>query len=757
MFSGSGLIALLLALSAAAPAPQSRKALVVGIDRYDGSPAAKRPMRPLRGAVQDAKAMAAVLKDRFHFEVQVLADGEATRAGILSAIQSYLVEGTAPGDLRVLYFSGHGGQVVNTASPELDKLDETIVPFDGPAGSTDIRDKELAPALGEVIRRGGVLTVLLDSCHSGSATRGPPEQRRFPGEAKVAPLDPRDVADPSQPVPLELRGALVLSASQDLESALEVDIPNVGRRGAFTFALVAALADPDAAREPARRLFNRARQQMELLTSQQPVIAGSLQRQRSSLFDAGPPAITAAVEVPVTRNGDRLEVGAGSTLGLGVNSVLAPKAGALRLVITSVEGPSTSLARVRDGNPADVGNGGLFRVVQWAAAPGANLLVAVDGALSDGDLKRAVKLLRGLRERKGVEWIEDPEDRRRTHWLEADPDHRGVWCLYGPDGKGTPLDEAALGGWVPPAGVPVRLFAAVPPPANLAERLRTAWSRPTGLVQLAAPRPKPDSSDKRRCLRASARAAYSLVGRLSGGEAAYAWHRSAAIAEATAGAAPAVTDFWSIATEQGGTAAAADMLRTTGERLARVFGWLTLRSPAESDAKFPYRLVLRRTDGEERGEGAKVRKGEVYGLALRADPESLKRGVQRRWIYVFTMDSFGARQLLYPRGELGDVENFLPIPGAPAPAEIPLVERLFRISPPYGTDTFFLLASDKKLPDPFVLNEEGVRTRGVKGPGDEDALPVDLLAPVMYRGAALDVQPADWTLRRVAITSEEGT
>jgi hypothetical protein len=74
------------------------EALLVGIDKYDNSPAAKVSMRSLAGAVKDADAMAALLKDKFGFEVRVLRDQEATRDGILSAIKSYLVEGAASGD-----------------------------------------------------------------------------------------------------------------------------------------------------------------------------------------------------------------------------------------------------------------------------------------------------------------------------------------------------------------------------------------------------------------------------------------------------------------------------------------------------------------------------------------------------------------------------------------------------------------------------------------------------------------------------------
>jgi hypothetical protein len=754
MLASTGLALLLSGLAAAEPAP-SRKALLIGIDRYDGSPPLR--LRQLRGAVQDARAMAALLKEKFRFEVRVLADGDATRAGILSAVQETLVQGTAAGDVRVFFYSGHGSQVQNPASPELDKLDEAIVPFDAPAGAPYIRDKELARDLGTVIDRGGILTVLLDSCHSGSATRGSKEQDRYPGEAKIAPIDPRTVADPSRPIPPESRGALVLSAAQDLESALEVDIPNAGRRGAFTWALVEALSDRDAATEPAHRIFYRAKQKMDALTAQRPVIAGTLQRQRASIFDAGPAVVTARVEVPVTRKGDRLEVGAGSALGLGVGSILEGKAKGkrVRLEVASVEGPSAALARVLDGSPAAVGDGGLFAVVRWAAAPGSNLLVGLDGAVEDGELKRLVKVLQELRKKKGVEWIEHPDDPKRTHWLELDGDRRELWCLFGPDGKADkPLTDSELAGWTPPPGVQVRLFAALPPSKELAEGLKSAWSRPGGLVQVALPRPAPDSSDERRCLRADGQAAYRLLGRLAKADPEYAWRLTASIASANRGAAPPVSDFASPAASEGGTPSAIANLRGTAERLARVLGWLNLRSSATSDAKFPYRLVLRRSDGKDRGDGDRVVAGETYGLALRARAEALKGAVQRRWIYVFGMDSFGSRQLLYPIGELGDVENLLPPEGTP-PAEVSLVKELFRVSPPFGTDTYFLLASDQKLPDPLVLSEEGVRTRGLKGGGENEALPIDLLAPVMTRGMQVGAKPADWTLRRLTVTSAE--
>jgi hypothetical protein len=100
-------IGLALLLAAPGPAP-SRKALLVGIDKNDST--SVRQVRPLRGAVTDANAMAALLRDKFGFGVRVLANEQARRDAILAAIKSELVEGTAPGDSRVFFFSGHGSQ-----------------------------------------------------------------------------------------------------------------------------------------------------------------------------------------------------------------------------------------------------------------------------------------------------------------------------------------------------------------------------------------------------------------------------------------------------------------------------------------------------------------------------------------------------------------------------------------------------------------------------------------------------------------------
>ncbi|HEX5716140.1 MAG TPA: caspase family protein [Thermoanaerobaculia bacterium] len=79
-----------------------------------------------------------------------------------------------PGDQVYVHYSGHGGRT-KTLWPELkpDGLDEALVPMDISSPSAQyLRDLELAHLLQELVDKGLFVTLVLDSCHSGGATRG---------------------------------------------------------------------------------------------------------------------------------------------------------------------------------------------------------------------------------------------------------------------------------------------------------------------------------------------------------------------------------------------------------------------------------------------------------------------------------------------------------------------------------------------------------------------------------------------------------
>lgn len=118
-------------------------------------------------------------------------------------------------------------------------------------------------------------------------------------------------------------------------------------------------------------------------------------------------------------------------------------------------------------------------------------------------------------------------------------------------------------------------------------------------------------------------------------------------------------------------------------------------------------------------------------------------------MYVFSLDSFGNTHLLFPPPTQGNVENRLPVDSS-APAEIDLGTEI-EITPPFGVDRYFLLSSREALPDPAVLESDGVRARG-----REPDMP---LARLLYdralgaRGGRRLTTPTDWGLRSFSLLS----
>ncbi len=107
----------------------------------------------------------------------------ATKSGIMEAIKVHLIGKVKRGGTAVFYFSGHGQQVKDNNGDELDGLDESIVPYDAAMrfepgkyeGDLHFRDDELGEpmtALRKKLGKNGHLLLILDSCHSGTGTRG---------------------------------------------------------------------------------------------------------------------------------------------------------------------------------------------------------------------------------------------------------------------------------------------------------------------------------------------------------------------------------------------------------------------------------------------------------------------------------------------------------------------------------------------------------------------------------------------------------
>jgi hypothetical protein len=268
-------------VSTAGRTPQ-KWALLIGIDRYPKMP----PDVHLRGCLHDVAAVEALLTSgQFGFPAQNIvkltspaADPKhlATRANILDTFRRHLIEngGVGPEDVVVVYYSGHGSQIPDEDGDEETGYDQTIVPCDaGPDRSCredviDISDDEIYLLLEALAGRTQNINLFVDSCHSGSITRGLQDaeardaggRERYlpPATYKVEPRartrDTRDTGDtrttrgtrslgPSGWMPVG-DGYVVISACRSLERAREdgfFELPWFKHYGILTYYLLKAV------------------------------------------------------------------------------------------------------------------------------------------------------------------------------------------------------------------------------------------------------------------------------------------------------------------------------------------------------------------------------------------------------------------------------------------------------------------------------------------------------------------------------------
>ena len=731
---------------------ETRRALLVGINEYlpDGGaavkefkPTALRPIpvvgAPLRGglpklngSVNDAPQMAQVLEERFGFQAQnvkLLTNGEATADRILGTLKSFLVEQAAAGDVSLFYYAGHGSRMRNTKSDVDSKQDSTILAADASIGVPDIRGKELARIYRLAVAKHVTLTVIQDSCFSGSGARGlytdviqryaPPDDNRY--------VEDGFTDDQGKPMEYpENLGVLVLSASQDYQPAAELSRTDLnGAHGVFTWALLKVLWSVSE-NERVDTIFERTRALMQTkVASQEPVMAGKGRPEMSLL---GRPASAVRTRlIPVARVKDEtIGLGAGLAMGLREGTELKrynTKDAPVEIRITKVTGMNSAEAKVSESAAgARVQAGDMFQLDRWVAPDDDVLRVYFPRpAPAMAEIQAVARALAPLRQAPGTKWIEDPTVEAPDYVLSWGGGH---WTLTSArDGKTESLGAHPTAAAVTKAMAnPGSFFLLVPPAKEMLGEIAVGANTPNDAIRITAAGERPD---------------YVLLGRVAAsGGFEYAWAlpdltekdlaRQVAEARSRRLAPPKnampVRSKWVAA----GTDAGSD-LTDLALSLARVHGWIQLQPP-DNDAGFPYHLAMENLATKEIQPEGETLDGEKYRLVLRADPRKIAAmattGVPQRWVYVFVIDSDGTGQLIYPPRNQGSVGNHLPVlaPGQTQPeATIPLTgsETDITISAPFGVDTFYMLASEEILPDPSVLSFKGVRSgeRGMQRGG----------------------------------------
>ncbi len=749
---------------------QSKYALLIGIDTYQpANTTVKRPpgintgrftpgaplFNDLAGPTYDVASMRELLtSSKFGFpnddqHIHLLENGAATRAGILAAMNKYLVEQPQKGDIVVLYVAGHGSLRVNTKSNKQTfdlggkptPLDNTIVPADAYLGVEDIRDREMARIFNKALDKGIKLTAVFDTCHSGGTARGAEVGPRT--VARMLAYDPRDIAEAPDvnsdgtpviaPEDRKDNAALVLAATQVDQKAKE--LPDASPpHGVFTIALIDALQALPA-NIPAIDLWKRVQVALEVqgFSDQQPSLDGSKQRKEQPLFggEAEKGKVRAAV-VSVDDDGVVLDIGSVADIGTGSEFVALAQGQGEKVTLrtTAASGINRSVATVVSPAGAKVIAKDVFELVKWVPAEKPNLYFWVPASnLTEAQITSAISETRS----SGVRLIKDPSLEAWTYLISWDGSQ---WTLQKAGVRGAdPLGPTLTAGLLQrKLGKDAALWLNLPPSADLAGRLQ--MNNPQSAARSTAN---------------ESQAMYLLAGMVTDAGPAYAWYnRGELIAgrqtPAGYGKGCSPDSPYPIRTNWVSAGDTAATLKQLAARLAKLNGWLQLQSSVTGDSDYPYHLALQReTDRvivEDKGQSYK---GDGYQMMLQA------RGDTRtspRWVYVLAIDCQGNGQLMFPLQGGG---NRYPQEGGRL-EQIPLPGARFRITPPFGTDTYVLLSTSTQLSNPDALNFEGVVRGGERGASS----PLETLLDSTSAGTrgSMAEMPTDWGVEYLQMHSQ---
>lgn len=376
MRNSTRLLALLLLAAAvqSAPAFAASKALLIGIGKYT------LPNNDLPGIDLDIDNMKKV-SEIIGFkpgDIKVLFDEDATYANVTATLAGWARDGVGPNDRVLIYFSGHGTRVPDPDASNPGGVDDALVMHDVHTGRTNGRatlknvliGHEFGAALAAIPSRN--VLVLIDACHSGSATRTLKLGNRSLG---VSAATVKFLNYPGAPEPQMTRGLkkplgaenyAAISAARDDEYAIATT-----HGGLFTLGVVDSI--DNASREGQHPTVEQLRASVaayiEKHTDEQsrhhPVADGSPRLIRGELNviplrdGQGP---TWAALAALAAQGQALEISTATTdVKVGDEialDVVVPKAGFLNVVSVDSEDRATVLYpnKYATGNDVPIGH-----------------------------------------------------------------------------------------------------------------------------------------------------------------------------------------------------------------------------------------------------------------------------------------------------------------------------------------------------------------------------------------------------------------
>jgi len=697
------LMAMVLFLGSHASKAETRRALIIGIHKYEYKEAPvdnPRQFKNLDGPVNDARSMRDLLvSDKFGFKNEnitlITEDDAATRERILNELNK-LVKVSEAGDVVVIYYSGHGSRIKTKSKTEADSLDETIVPCDAWKGTDkdirDIRDKELLKIYNELLAKGVHLIVIFDSCHSGGTARGLRPKKMVSRELEIAPgvVDDPDV----NPAPVDNPNILFLMACRSTQSATESDWGNDIVSGAYTSALVQALSYAPV-NEPICDIFESVRSiviDRMNVGNQEPEILGKIERMKMTFLGAEAKNTTGKTRVTVSKVFPHtVDFEGGVLLGINVNCILVSekkngRGNSDTIRITDTKGINFSSGVIKSGSSKDIKTGDYFTIYAWAPDKKPFLSIYIpESKYAAKDLITMAAKVKEIAASKNIRWNTNPVETSPAYylyyfernWYLSDNVKINSEIKLGPD-----LDTKILTAKLIRSGHN-NIFMALPAVQDLSDALHKKINPGINGIEIVA---NPDKGNL-----------FQLEGRYKNDSLAYCLLNPDKTSAKDSSTLPLNT-FW----EHYGYGKESDSVAIYhtvdyAQRIASSNEYLNMESPPDADG-FPYKLKFKLPDGRYIDKGNLVI-GQQTSIVLVADNDAIDNWKKvKRFVYIFDIQSSdGKRELIYPQSgdEKNSTNDICQKQDGKYKTEVNIVSGKMSGKP--GKDTYVIITTDQSL------------------------------------------------------------
>lgn len=717
---------------------QKKYALLIGIDEYipEGKSAVKNfRLGNLDGCINDVEAINEILITKFGFkntEIKILLNANAGRDSIINNFKN-LANTAKKGDNVFIFYAGHGSQVTNSLSDETDKKDETIVPADAYLGIPDIRDKEVAVLLDNIVNNGIILTAIFDCCHSGSMARGlfDTKQDKLRWCAPDLKNDSKDGSVSPRP---EDKGALIISAAQDDEPASEFRMNNNTPHGAFTYGFIQAMNSLPATAS-AEQIFLSIRSILKYNNKkQEPVIAGINSRLQSNLLGIPnaniPKQSLIALINPISETEILLQAGYVSGIDVGYTLIHYTNKDTIIVEITEVQSANKSSAKIISGNFSSLKSGDMFEVYTTITHTNSVLSIFLPDTISYHTLFPTMEtFFNQLSAYPDLKIVSNPNKESITHSLFY---QKGHWILM--DSKSVVQDIGSI------------------LTANKVNKLINGKAS----IYLSIPLfsevylefIKTFKDDKRIKINKNCNESdYVFNGRWNNNSIEYGLINPIIdeISKNTRLILPSYTDYYVMNTNKDVLSKGFSSISELILKISRIKRWLTLQTPTD-DGYFPFYLSLKNKSCDTCNV-EKTYLGQKYDLLFKFDEKNKDDfdGI-KRYVHVFVIDVTGSIQAIYPSS---NVENKYPKYDTQGQiVSESIILKNITISEPLGYDTFFMLVTEEPISNfAMLVSQSGVQTRG-KGGGLGDLFNDEMST----RGISSNSN-SSWYLRKMTIES----